>query len=76
VTVPDFQSLTRPLLEEYADEGERPIREVRAALATRLGLTQEDLAQRLPSGSAKTFNNCVGWAVTHLHHAGLLARPT
>jgi restriction endonuclease Mrr len=51
VTVPDFQSLMRPLLEEYADEGERPIREVRAALATRLGLTQEDLAQRLPSGS-------------------------
>jgi restriction system protein len=65
--VPDFQSLMRPLLEEYASGGERPIADVRAALATRLGLTEEELTERLPSGLARTFDNRVGWAATYLY---------
>jgi Mrr N-terminal domain len=59
--VPDFQTLMRPLLEEYAAGGERPIAEVRAALASKFALTPEELAERLPSGLAKTFDNRVGW---------------
>ena len=39
--VPDFQTLMRPLLEEYATGGERPISDVRAVLANRLGLTED-----------------------------------
>jgi len=73
--VPDFQTLMRPLLEEYAAEGERRIADVRAVLATRFGLTEEELAERLPSGSARTFDNRVGWAATYLYRVGLLARP-
>src|SRR3990172_6657506 len=65
----------RPLLEEYAAGGELPIADVRAALATRLGLTDEELAERLPSGLARTFYNRVGWAATYLYRVGLLARP-
>lgn len=48
---------------------------MRAALATRFGLTEEELAERLPSGLARTFDNRVGWAVTYLYRVGLLARP-
>ena len=73
--VPDFQTLMRPLLEEYAAGGERPIAEVRAALASKFALTPEELAERLPSGLAKTFDNRVGWAATYLYRVGLLARP-
>ena len=73
--VPDFQTLMRPLLEEYAAGGERPIAEVRAALATKFALTPEELTERLPSGLAKTFDNRVGWAATYLYRVGLLARP-
>ena len=73
--VPDYQTLMRPLLEEYAVGGERPIAEVRAALASKFELTPEELAERLPSGLAKTFNNRVGWAATYLYRVGLLARP-
>ena len=65
----------RPLLEEYATGGERPIADVRAALATKFDLTEEELAERLPSGLAKTFHNRVGWAATYLYRVGLLARP-
>jgi restriction system protein len=73
--VPDFQTLMRPLLEEYASGGERPIADVRAALASRFDLTVEELAERLPSGVARTFDNRVGWAVTYLYRVGLLSRP-
>jgi len=73
--VPDFQTLMRPLLEEYATGGERPIADVRAALATRFELTEEELAERLPSGLARTFVNRVGWATTYLYRVGLLSRP-
>ena len=75
MAVPDFQTLMRPLLKEYAAGGERRIGDVREALATRLGLTEQELAERLPSGLARTFDNRVGWAATYLYRVGLLARP-
>jgi restriction system protein len=75
MAVPDFQTLMHPLLEEYSAGGERPIAEVRAALATRFSLTEEELAERLPSGLARTFDNRVGWAATYLYRVRLLARP-
>jgi restriction system protein len=73
--VPDFQTLMRPLLEEYASGGERRIADVRAALATKLGLTEDELTEKLPSGAARTFDNRVGWAATYLYRVGLLSRP-
>src|SRR5712692_2752473 len=75
MAVPDFQTLMRPLLEEYAAGGENRIGDVRARLATRFGLTEEERAERLPSGLARTFDNRVGWAATYLYRVGLLARP-
>ena len=75
MSVPDFQTLMRPLLEEYGAGGERRIADVRGVLAARLGLTEEELAERLPSGLARTFDNRVGWAATYLYRVGLLARP-
>ncbi len=73
--IPDFQTLMRPLLEAYAGGGERPISEVREALGARFELTDEERAERLPSGLARTFDNRVGWAATYLYRVGLLARP-
>ena len=75
MAVPDFQTLMRPLLEELAPGDERPISSVREALAQRFELTEEELAERLPSRLAKSFNNRVGWAATYLYRCGLLERP-
>ena len=69
-----FQSLMRPLLDAYADGRERPIREVREELAVRFGLTDEELAERIPSGHAKLWQNRVGWATSYLFNVGG-ARP-
>jgi restriction system protein len=74
VAVPDFQTLMRPLLDQYAAGSERPIGDVRTALAEAFALTDEERAERLPSGSARTFDNRVGWAATYLNRCGLLDR--
>lgn len=65
----------RPLLELHADGGEKTQAELRDALAQRFKLTEEDLAERLPSGTARTFVNRVAWASTHMKEAGLLIKP-
>ncbi|MGH9439689.1 MAG: restriction endonuclease, partial [Terriglobia bacterium] len=41
-------------------------------LSSRLGLTDEDLKEMLPSGAQGTFANRVGWAASYLKQAGLL----
>ena len=75
MAVPDFQTLMRPLLEAYASGEERAIADVRGELAGAFALTADDLAERLPSGLARTFDNRVGWAATYLYRVGLLVRP-
>ena len=75
MAIPDFQTLMRPLLELHADGGEKTQPELRDSLVRRFELTEEDLAERLPSGTARTFVNRVAWASTHMKEAGLLVKP-
>jgi restriction system protein len=65
----------RPLLELHANGGEKTQTELRDALADQFELTEDDLAERLPSGTARTFVNRVAWASTHMKEAGLLVKP-
>ena len=76
MSVPDYQSLMLPLLK-FADEKRVEIStdEAVEALAARLGLTDEDLKELLPSGLQRTFVNRVGWASTYMKKACLL-EPT
>jgi restriction system protein len=75
VTIPDFQTIMRPLLVLLEDGQERTSTEIRAALASEFALTEAELAEMIPSGRAKTFANRVAWAMTHMYQAGLLERP-
>ena len=72
--IPDFQSIMLPLLKDL-EVGERTGRDTQAALATHFGLTSDELAQRIPSGTAFLFANRIGWAKTHLKAAGLIEAP-
>jgi restriction system protein len=73
MAVPDYQSLMLPLLK-FAEERQSEISSGEAveALGTRLGLTEADLKEMLPSGVQPTFVNRVAWAATYLRKAGLL----
>lgn len=73
--VPDFQSLMLPFLQYAADGEEHSMQEARDALASTFNLTDDELAERLPSGRQTTFANRVAWAKVYLVQAGLLESP-
>lgn len=73
--IPDFQTLMRPVLALLADGAVRRSRDVKDAMADEFGLTNAQRAELLPSGRQRTIDNRVGWALTYLSQAGLVARP-
>jgi restriction system protein len=76
MTVPDFQSMMRPVLAVHADGQPHTSADVRDAVADVLGVTEEDRQVPLPSGQSTRYANRVAWAVTHMAQALLLERPT
>lgn len=72
MSIPDFQSVMLPLLRFAADQQEHSTREAIDALAQEFHLTDEELAQLLPSGTQGIFYNRVYWAKSHLKMAGLI----
>lgn len=75
MSVPDFQSLMLPVLQAYADGKERLSRDVRAMIASRLGLTAQDIAERLPTAPQTRLANRTAWAHSYLKQSGLLESP-
>lgn len=73
MAIPDFQTLMLPTLR-LAMEGEVRVRDLVERIATQFGLTEEERAERLPSGRQETIVNRVSWAVVYLARAGLLGR--
>lgn len=77
MTIPTYEDLMLPLLKEYAATGQPlSIKHLMPVMAGRLGLTEEDLAERLPSGRQGLFHNRLHWAKTYMARAGLLSSPT
>lgn len=75
MTMPDFQTLMRPVLESVADGAIHSNREVVEAMAEAYDLTPSELAELLPSGRQRRFDNKVNWAMSYLFQAGLVERP-
>lgn len=69
MSIPDYQSLMKPLLEAASD-GEVSNADAFARVASKLGLGEEDLAQLLPSGRQTVFANRCHWAKIYLSKAG------
>lgn len=74
MSIPDYGSLMRPILDVLSDGRERKPNELRTAMAERFALSDEERAQLLPSGTARVFDNRVAWALTYLQHAGATER--
>lgn len=75
MAVPDFQSFIAPLLEFVNDGEAHSVAEVRTHLAQVCALSDEDVRELLPSGKQSRFFNRVGWATSHLKHAGAIEYP-
>ena len=63
-----------PVLSVLADGGDHSLAELRAAVAGRLVLTEDDLRATIPSGTSLLASR-LQWAVTYMYQAGLLSRP-
>jgi restriction system protein len=70
--IPDFQTLMLPLLKLCADGAEHSKQDAVPALAKAFDLSEEDLAELLPTGRQGKFDNRVGWTKSYLKQAGLL----
>ncbi len=75
MAIPDYQTIMLPLLKSAADKKQYLLKDLVAILAQHFQLTEEELNELLPSGSALLFANRVGWARTYLKKAGLLDSP-
>lgn len=71
MSVPDYQSLMLPVLEQSA-LGEVRIGDVVDRLAKDLNLSEHELSELIPSGKQTTFSNRVHWAKSYLKQAGLV----
>ena len=73
MAIPDYQSAMLPLLKRVADAREpASIMELMPALAADFGLSEEEMAERLPSGVQGVFHNRLHWAKFYMTRAGLL----
>jgi restriction system protein len=73
MTVPSYQELLQPMLKVLSAEGDEMSKSrIVQALATELGLTEEDIQRRLPSDRATVLEHNIEWARSHLHMQGLV----
>ncbi|HHQ2906131.1 TPA: restriction endonuclease, partial [Pseudomonas aeruginosa] len=75
MSIPDFQSVMRPVLAIVQDGAPLRLSELRERVAAQFRLTEDERKERLPSGNQTVINNRVGWARTYLNKAGLLTIP-
>lgn len=72
MAVPGYQEFIYPFLKQLEDGKEYRLQDLYEILAKHFGLTEEDIAEKLPSGKQTVVVNRIGWARTYLNKAGLI----
>lgn len=75
MAVPKFFEFFEAFLKVVSDGELHTAKEVRNSIAIMMALSENDLAEMLPSGKQRTFDNRVAWARTYLDKAGLIETP-
>jgi restriction system protein len=73
MSVPDFQSFFKPLLELASDGKEHSIKEAREIIAKKMMLNEKDISEPLPSGLQTKFYNRLTWAKSYFVQAKVLS---
>lgn len=76
MAIPKYFEMHKPILQCLADGGDHTLKELKSGGVKAFHLSEEDLAQLLPSGRQTYFANRVGWARTYLKKAGLIESPS
>lgn len=72
MSVPKYNEMYAPFLKALADGKVHTIIEVRQFIAERMGMTEADLSEMLPSGKQGLFANRLGWTRQYLKKADLI----
>ncbi len=72
MTIPDFQTIMLPLLQQFSDGKEHSLNEILEKLAHHYSLTDQEQNELLSSGKQTIFYNRVGWARTYLTKSKLI----
>ncbi len=75
MAVPKFFEFFGAFLKALSDGQTHKAKDVRTFIAEEMHISQEDLAELLPSKRQTTFDNRVAWARTYLDRAGLIDTP-
>ena len=75
MSIPDFQTLMRPVLEYVLEHGSTPVSAITVALSHKFNLSEEEKEQTTKSGSP-LFRGRITWSLTFLYQAGLLEKPS
>ena len=75
MTIPDFQTLMRPVLAQLADGDVKRSRDLKTTVADEFHLSTAERDQMLPSGKQRVIDNRVGWSLSYLVQAELVERP-
>jgi restriction system protein len=70
--IPNFQGLFAPILTAHLDGLEHSTVQIREEVSTALGLTPNELEEKLPSGAQSLFINRAAWSIVYLTKAGML----
>lgn len=71
-SLPKYYGFYTPFLSALKDGNVHTAKDVQSFIADMLNLTDEQLAETLPSGTQSVFSNRVSWAKTYLKKAGLI----
>ena len=74
MAIPDYQTLMLDVLT-IAAEGETRVPLAAQIIADRLGLTEDEREEMLPSGKQRLLHNRVHWAKFYMTKAGLIDSP-
>lgn len=76
MAIPKYNELYRLVLLSLQDGGTHSMKEVRDFIISTLHLTEQDLAETLPSNpKSSVFSGRVGWAKTYLLKAQMIDSP-
>lgn len=72
MAIPDFQSFFSPFLMFCSDSKEHSLKEIRGYLKNYFILSDDDISEKVPSGTQSKFDNRIYWSKTYLSKAKLI----
>lgn len=76
MAVPKYSKMYKSFLKALGDKQEHAYIDVKNQVISDFDLTDEDIAELLPSGKQSVFSNRIGWCRTYLKKAGLIDSPS